>query len=599
MISKKNISIKFFIFLVLFCISNLIAHAANSNNLHQNTPQTIYQDSIKKLQELKIQSWENQLKSARKRGDLQTEMGVLVELIWSKITNFGDNTSAYELAIELENLIHENPNNSAVKVIEADYNMLFGMLLRDQFRYRESLDYFEKAMEISKSDSLFSFYRDCSNHVGELYSLLNENEIALDHFNKLEKDGLPFEGDNMEFLTRIYQFKAEHFLRNNNLDSTLYYAKKSLYENAVTNMLSDRYHLIAFCYLETNKDIDSVIYNANKSLELAKSIGADREEIDSHDLLRQAYYKKGDFEKAFYHFQKFYEFEQNQKSFENAIKIGNVNIELEKRAAQLQQSLTSQKLSNQRAVIWMVSIGLIILVMGVFYIFNRLRVIQRQSIIIIQEKDKSENLLLNILPAEVAVELKEKGETEAQDFEMVSILFSDFKDFTRISENLSAKELVANINECFKSFDNIMQKYNIEKIKTIGDAYMAAGGLPIKTNNSVKYTVLAALEMQEFILKLQKEKEAKEQHAFEMRVGIHTGPVVAGIVGVKKFQYDIWGDTVNTASRMESSGEVGMVNVSEDTYNYIKDEPEFIFESRGKIEVKGKGKLKMYFVALT
>ena len=231
-------------------------------------------------------------------------------------------------------------------------------------------------------------------------------------------------------------------------------------------------------------------------------------------------------------------------------------------------------------------------------LYGRWRYTKKAKAVIEKEKDHSENLLLNILPAEVAEELKEKGEAEAQDFEMVSILFSDFKGFTGISEQLSAKDLVANINQCFKAFDGIMQKYNIEKIKTIGDAYMAAGGLPVKTNDSVKNTVLAALEMQDFIINLHKEKEAKGEHAFEMRVGIHTGPVVAGIVGVKKFQYDIWGDTVNTASRMESHGAVGKVNISQTTYELIKDDAQFVFEHRGKVEAKGKGEMDMWFVSL-
>jgi class 3 adenylate cyclase len=237
-------------------------------------------------------------------------------------------------------------------------------------------------------------------------------------------------------------------------------------------------------------------------------------------------------------------------------------------------------------------------------IYSRLVYTRKAKAIIEKEKDRSENLLLNILPADIAAELKEKGKTDARDFDLVSILFTDFKGFTATSEKLSAQDLVTEINTCFEAFDGIVSKYNVEKIKTIGDAYMAAGGLPVPIANSVKSTVLAALEMQDFISKRKLELEIKGLPAFEMRVGIHTGPVVAGIVGVKKFQYDVWGDTVNTASRMESNGEVGKINISQATYEQLiksSDEkaeyPEFIFESRGMIDAKGKGKINMYFVS--
>jgi adenylate cyclase len=159
--------------------------------------------------------------------------------------------------------------------------------------------------------------------------------------------------------------------------------------------------------------------------------------------------------------------------------------------------------------------------------------------------------------------------------------------------------LVAEINVCFKAFDLIMEKYQVEKIKTIGDAYMAAGGLPVPNDKSVKNTVLSAIEIQGFIAKRKAKNDALNKPAFEMRVGIHTGPIVAGIVGVKKFAYDIWGDAVNTASRMESSGAVGQVNVSQSTYESLKDDNQFKFESRGKIEAKGKGEMEMYFVSKT
>jgi class 3 adenylate cyclase len=221
-------------------------------------------------------------------------------------------------------------------------------------------------------------------------------------------------------------------------------------------------------------------------------------------------------------------------------------------------------------------------------------VVFKQRNKIASAKKRSDELLLNILPEETAEELKATGTAKAKGFEMVTVLFTDFKNFTLASETLSAEELVEEINHCFSEFDRIISKYNIEKIKTIGDAYMCAGGLPVANTTNPVDVILAGLEMVDFIKRNKADRESKGQPFFELRLGIHTGPVVAGIVGIKKFAYDIWGDTVNTASRMESSGEVGRVNISGTTYEMVKDN--FNCIHRGKIEAKNKGQIDMYFV---
>lgn len=205
------------------------------------------------------------------------------------------------------------------------------------------------------------------------------------------------------------------------------------------------------------------------------------------------------------------------------------------------------------------------------------------------EKKKSDDLLRNILPEEVAEELKNKGSADARLFDEVTVLFTDFVNFSKLSENLSPKALVAEIDKCFKAFDEISGKYGLEKIKTIGDAYLAVAGIPQYDPDHAVKAIQAAVAMRDYIT------EYRTQNGiFEIRIGLHSGPVVAGIVGVKKFAYDIWGDTVNTAARMEQHGEAGKINISGVTRELAGDH--FIFKYRGKVPAKNKGEIDMYFV---
>lgn len=209
-------------------------------------------------------------------------------------------------------------------------------------------------------------------------------------------------------------------------------------------------------------------------------------------------------------------------------------------------------------------------------------------------KDQAEKLLLNILPKETAQELQISGKATARHYNQVSVLFTDFKGFTQFAETTKPQELVNELHRCFVSFDEIIGKYFLEKIKTIGDAYMCAGGVPIRNNSNAIAITLAALEIRDEMLRVAEEKRTNNEPVLEIRIGIHTGPLTAGVVGLKKFAYDIWGDTVNTASRMETSSEPGRVNVSGITYDLIKKY--FECEYRGQKEVKGKGLVEMYFV---
>ena len=282
-----------------------------------------------------------------------------------------------------------------------------------------------------------------------------------------------------------------------------------------------------------------------------------------------------------------------QMEFSKQLLADSLKSEQEKIATANAHQIELRKKEQSRNL-FLASGILLLLVSGGLY--NRMLFVRRSREKLAAEKARSDSLLLNILPAQIAEELKVKGHAQVRDYDLATILFTDFQDFTQASSAMSASELVDEINTCFKAFDAIVDKYSIEKIKTIGDAYMAAGGLPSPSPDAVVRTVMAALDMQQFIVTRKNERDRAGELGFAMRVGIHTGPVVAGIVGVKKFQYDVWGDTVNTASRMESNGVEGKVNISQATYELLKNDERFAFEARGHVDVKGKGEIQMYFV---
>ncbi len=353
---------------------------------------------------------------------------------------------------------------------------------------------------------------------------------------------------------------------------------------------------------------NDAILACRKGLSIAEELNLLAQRKECSDCLMRAYALTGDFHKAFDAQHVFIQLDDSLDKLNDSKEVTRLELtrafqerqiadslaqarERFARELDYEKSVTKEK--NRRNVLFFTGVVLVVLAAG---LIGRLRYTDRAKKIIEKERDRSDELLHNILPEEVAAELKEKGHADARLIDHVTVLFTDFKGFTAMSEKLSPKELVKDIHECFSAFDHIMEKHGIEKIKTIGDAYMAAGGLPTPNTTHALDVVKAAFEIRDFIAEGKARKLAMGLPYFEIRIGIHTGPVVAGIVGVKKFAYDIWGDTVNTASRMESSGEPGRVNISSATYELVRNTPGLRFEPRGRIEAKNKGTLEMYFV---
>lgn len=339
---------------------------------------------------------------------------------------------------------------------------------------------------------------------------------------------------------------------------------------------------------------------ASKSLNLARQYNLKEQISDANLKLSELYEKQGDYEKSLTYYRDHIIFRDSVTNIKAVQEMADVRADFEVSQKQVEVDLlekeaevTELRNKRQRIVIYGTGITLILVVLLALGALSRNKFISKTNRIIAEEKLRSENLLLNILPEETAIELKENGKVLAKKFESVTVLFTDFEGFTQSSEDLSPEELVAGVDFYYSRFDEIMEKYGLEKIKTIGDSYMCAGGLPFPTEDHAYKMICAALEILEFVEESKERSEASDAR-LKIRIGINTGPVVAGVVGTKKFAYDIWGDTVNVASRMESSSQAGKINISENTYALVKDT--FECEYRGQIAVKNKGIMKMYYV---
>jgi adenylate cyclase len=338
---------------------------------------------------------------------------------------------------------------------------------------------------------------------------------------------------------------------------------------------------------------DKAIYYLEKGLVIAQKTGELEKVSMCYELLAKTYAKKGNYNKAYdYHIQysllsdslidreKVRSISDMQTKYETEIKTREIKV------LQGEKEVAKLKASRSLGINFGLGGALLGIIFVAFAFYNQSKKKQRLNLELSVEKQKSDDLLLNILPVEIADELKQSGTAKAKQYDHVTVLFTDFVNFTGVSMTMSPTELVEEINRNFTAFDAIMDEYGLEKIKTIGDAYLAVCGLPNETADHAQRVIRAAFAIQQFM--------NINGGKFQIRMGVHTGAVVAGIVGVKKYAYDIWGDTVNTAARMEQHSELGKINISGVTYELIKND--FACEHRGKIVAKNKGEVDMYFV---
>ncbi len=441
-----------------------------------------------------------------------------------------------------------------------------GVIYTYQSDYSKALEYDIKALKITEEIKDSNGIARNFGNIGEDYNSLKDYSMALEYFSKS---------------LCLFEKLGDNSGKGKNLSTigATYLSIVSDDNKTQLNKLFDGQKKIALEQAENYTD---------SAIDLDRKIGDLDELCENYKQLSEIQFSQQDYKSALESYKDYalskdsiFNLEKDKRITQTAMQYEFDKKEAASKAEQDKKDIKQRNVRNS-------------ILAGLAGALLFLVVVYRQRNKISTEKKRSDGLLLNILPAETAEELKSTGSAVAKEFNEVTVIFTDFKSFTQVSEQMTAHELVNEINYYFSRFDEIITLFNIEKIKTIGDSYMAAGGLPVANRTNPVDGVRAALAIQSFMQKEKEERSKVDKYFFEIRIGVHTGSVVAGIVGIKKFAYDIWGDTVNIASRMESSGDAGKVNISGSTYELIKDK--FACHYRGKIEAKNKGLIDMYFV---
>ena len=453
--------------------------------------------------------------------------------------------------------------------------------------------YYEQAITILRRTHDSLSLATALLNAGEEYANSKNYKIALAYYNE---SGILFKKLKYEIGT-AYQIGNTGMLyaetrKDAKAMNQIKKAISILEKNKDYYAISDYLTYMSDIYIKRNNPEKALEY-ATQSLNLATKYGLKKQISISNEKISELYQKSENYEKALQFFKKYIVYKDSLKSIEIVQKIADTRTNYEIAQKQIEVDLLNQQKKNQRIMIISSFVFLFLSLLLVIGLYRRYQFIKKTKKIIEKEKNISNSLLLNILPEETAQELKKNGKVVAKRYELATVLFTDFEGFTNYSEDLPPEKLVESIDYYFSKFDEIIDKYDLEKIKTIGDSYMCAGGIPFETDDHAYQVILAALDIIDFV-EQSNNRLLDDQINFKVRVGVNSGSIVAGIVGTKKFAYDIWGDTVNIASRMESNSETGKINISENTYQLVKEQ--FSCKYRGEIQVKNKGMMKMYFV---
>ena len=543
-----------------------------------------------------VNYWNQSLAVFREIGDPKGISNLLSNL-GAVYQSKADYTTALEYNIESLKYAELSGDTSRIATSLINIGTIYA---DDELTHDKAQETFEKVLVVSQHLNRADITGTTYNNIGELLFSQSKPKEALPYFEKaydeFESLGISNTPYVLNYISKIHEQLGDYDLALTYADRA-YQVAESVDSKIEMSQAAITRGEIYKKQLNSEKSIQSY----QEAEQIASLLETNNELSESYEGLAQIYAQQGNYQRAYSYQLKNNQVDEEIRSSENDEIINNLRFQLDLeqkekeieilnrdnalKEAEIAQADTAQKLFLALGAFLLTIIG------GITYLYRYSR---KSNQLISEERNRVEKILLNILPKDTADELQQKGYVEAKRFDQTTVLFTDFKGFTAFSERMSAEEMVKSIDFYFSKFDEIIGRYNLEKIKTIGDAYMCAGGLPTKNSTNAKDAILAGLEILSFVKTVSLTPPVGIQ-PLEVRIGINTGRTVAGIVGTKKFQYDIWGSTVNIASRMESACEIGKINISDNTYQLIKDD--IACNYRGEIEVKNGLKLKMYYVS--
>lgn len=527
----------------------------------------------------------------------KSNMARLYSNIGAAYESQSDDMKALEYNLKSQKLAEEIKDTARMVSAMTNIGVIYG---KKSQTFQKALEYDYNALDLAKKVGDKYVEGTLSANIGEIYYKQGKDSLSLEYFQRA-LDAYNIDGNEhipyaLLNIGKVYYRRGELNIAEDFQKRSVEYAEKlGAKRDLSTGMIA-----LAETYYK-REDFKSALKYFRQAMEISFEINAFEELKDSYQGLAKTFSELGDYKNAYMFQEQFSNVKDTLYNIAYTQKMEGLilNYEIEKKQNQItilnkDKELQEADLKRQKLMKNASMAGLVFLFVIAFIIFRNYRAKVKINKVLDRQKMEIENLLLNILPAEVAKELRTDGHATPRSYDSVSVLFTDFKGFTTIAKDMTPAELVAELNEFFVAFDDIIEKNGLEKIKTIGDAYMCAGGIPTTNQTHPVDIVRAGLQIQEFMNRHARKRTEKGLQPWGLRVGIHTGPVTAGVVGRKKYAYDIWGSAVNIASRMESSGDVGKVNISAATYELVKDV--FPCSHRGKISAKNVGEIDMYFV---